>query len=113
MTFLKQPLMHLQTWQLDRDIVATLADTNYRLRKQLEESYQALKETLTNLLRILLIITVGLVTKIFPKATQVRITCFPRMVPKNGHKRETTKSNNVGGGSQIAKLLKTVVPDPF
>jgi hypothetical protein len=90
---------------MDHDIVATLTDESYRLAKQLEESALALKK----------------IRDLFKKERNDHGTRKPFApslddycwnhgckiaknhtsvncrFPKNGHKRESTKSNNMGG----------------
>jgi hypothetical protein len=122
-TWLKHPLMLLP---------ATLTEANARLDKQLEESAQALKEVKALLKKE---ISDRVARKSLAPSVanycwthgykiarnHTRMNC---MFPKTGHKKEATKSDNMGGSQAnkerwgphlkiIAKSLKTVVPHPF
>jgi hypothetical protein len=98
---------------VDRGIIATLTDANSCLEKQLEESAQALKEirALTNkecndrgarkpFAHSLDNYGWTCGYKISKNHTSVKC-----MFSKNGHKREATKSNNMGGSQANKKLV--------
>jgi hypothetical protein len=94
---------------VDRAIVVTLTTANARLANQLEESAQALKE----------------VNALLKKERSDRVACKPFapsvdsycwsrgyklarnhtsmncLYPKTGHKKEATKSNNMGGSQAL------------
>jgi hypothetical protein len=105
---------HLATTNLaDRGIVDTLTDANSCLAKQLEESAQALKE-----IRALpnkecndrcarkpfahSLENYGWTCGYKISKNHTSVNC---MFSKNGHKREATKSNNMGGYQANKKLL--------
>jgi TRAP-type uncharacterized transport system substrate-binding protein len=90
---------------VDRGIVSTFTDANFRLIKQLEETAQALKE-----IRALLKKERNDRGARKPFAPSIDKYCCNRgykitkkhtnvncMYPRNGHKREATKSNSMGG----------------
>jgi hypothetical protein len=93
----------------DRAIVATLTEANSRLAKQLEESAQALKEVKALLKK-------GRGDRISrrPFASSVDNYCWSHgyklarnntimncLYPKPGHKKESTKNNNMGGSQAL------------
>jgi hypothetical protein len=90
---------------VDRAVVATLTEANARLAKQLEESAQALKEVKALLKKER---SERVARK--PFAPSLSNYCWTHgykiarnhtsmncMYPKTGHKKEATKSNNMGG----------------
>jgi hypothetical protein len=94
---------------VDRAIVATLTEANYRLAKQLEESAQALKEV-----KALLKKERGDRVSRRPVAPSVDNYCWSHgyklarnhtsmncLYPRTGHKKEATKSNNMGGSQAL------------
>jgi hypothetical protein len=94
---------------VDRSIVATFTEANARLVKQLEESAQALKEV-----KALLKKERGDRASRKPFAPSVDNYCWSHgyklarnhtsmncLYPKTGHKKEATKSNNMGGSQAL------------
>jgi hypothetical protein len=94
---------------VDRAIVATLTEANARLAKQLEESAQALKEV-----KALLEKELSDRVSRKPFAPSVDNYCWSHgyklarkhtsmncVYPKTGHKKEATKSNNMGGSQAL------------
>jgi hypothetical protein len=94
---------------VDRSILATFTEANARLVKQLEESAQALKEV-----KALLKKERGDRVSRTPFAPSVDNYCCSHgyklarnhtstncLYPKTGHKKEATKSNNMGGSQAL------------
>jgi hypothetical protein len=94
---------------IDRSIVATLTEANARLVKQLEGSAQSLKEV-----KALLKKERGDRASRKPFAPSVDNYCWSHgyklarnhtrincLYPKTGHKKEATKSNNMGGSQAL------------
>jgi hypothetical protein len=108
-TWLKKPLMLFSNLAsataVDRSIVATLTEGNDRLAKQFEESAQVLKEAKALLKKER---SDRMARKLF--APSLSNYCWTHgykiarnhtskncMFPKTGHKKEATKSDNMGG----------------